>query len=792
MRAWCIICALGIAVVSYLPVLPSVLICLPILLLAIVCARRPQVKYITPFMLGVFWGVAYGYVTESTWLPSEYEGQNLLVTGVVTGLPTISEKGVRFDFLIDTIKPLSLSKHSKSSWSTEQFNSLALQKIVLSWFDQFQLEPGDAWQFEVRLKRPRGQVNPHGFDYQAWLMRNGIDATGYVRTSAFNQELAKTSLHFDVVVSRLRYQMKQRLEGLLADRPERSLIQALVVGDKQGISQERWQLLRDTGIIHLVVISGLHVGLMATLSYLLVRVALPFFPAAIRYFSAQQYAAFAAIAAAFSYALFAGFALPTQRAFIMVAVAMLGQLLTRTIPLDSGFCIALVLVMLLDPLACHSHGFWLSFMAVFVLIYGLTHRIKIRGSSRWFNMDWLRAQWLVFIALIPPLMYLVYGFSLLSPVANMIAIPLVSLLVVPLALLGVAVSIFNDIVAEFLLHMAESIMHFLLQLLEEIQVVFANHAIDSTWSINAEISLVAVITACLGGLLLLAPRGIPVRWCGIFLFAPLLLPNNQVIPHGEFKLTVLDVGQGLAVVIESASHVLVYDTGPSYGPNSDAGDRVVMPYLSGRGIHVIDMLIVSHGDDDHAGGVDSIVSGAKPRKIMSGEPARLKEDYPTVSIADCHQRYDWQWDGITFEFLGIDNKSYKTANDQSCVLRISNAKFTVLLPGDIGKQVERDLLRLGIAKLGANVVLAPHHGSKSSSSWRFIQAISPDTVIYSSGYNNSFNHPNANVMQRYQRQGAKSYNTAETGAVTVYSQFEGKVGVVVGQRDIDNRYWYRI
>ncbi len=784
MRTWSLVCSLGIILVSFLPHLPSALFCLPLLLIALWASVQRKFILLTPLSLGIFWGISYGYYAASDWLSDEYHGRDLLVRGVVSGLPAVTDKGVRFEFLVDSISDLSKGEGNQT------LPRLRVQKIILNWYNRYEMSPGESWQFTVRLKRPRGGVNPGGFDYQNWLMQNSIDAQGFVREGNANHrwQHGNDGYALRTFIDRVRFKIVGRLRDILHDHPQQALITALVIGESHEITDHQWLVLQNTGTLHLIVISGLHITMFAALFYWIGRNILRFTTTPLRYFSAQQFAAFLAVFGAVAYSALAGFSLPTQRSMIMVATIMLSQIFARNISLNSSLCFSFLLVLLYDPLAAYSKGFWLSFGAVAILSYGLSGRILV---SRW--KQFFSEQAAIFIGMAPLLIYLIHNFSLMAPLANLIAIPWVSFFVVPVALIGTCNLLVDDRIATWFLSLAADAMAILWQLLEKLMEIFAN----SQWQANTPIELWTIVLAICGVIWILVPRGYPGRLIGVILLLPLLFPKSQALKSGDYQITVLDVGQGLSVVVQTAEHLMIFDSGPRYNAKSDAGRGIVLPYLASIGKHRLDLLVVSHGDNDHAGGARSIVQATKPLSVASGEVPRVSHMTETT-VEPCIEGHSWLWDGVKFEFLHPEQADPKLSaksteiksNNKSCVLRIANPLLTTLLTGDIESVVEHKLVAEHRADLDSDLLIAPHHGSKTSSSNEFIQAVSPDYVVYSAGYQNSFHHPHPKVTARYKKNGVTEYNTALQGALTFISTEGEKFPLIQRQRIEASRYWY--
>lgn len=718
-------------------------------------------------LLGFVWAGGCAHWRLADALPAEWEGRDVEVTGVVAGLPQRFERGVRFVF------------------EPEAAGGPLPSRIALSWYRQVaseaeeegdeeagpagsQLLPraGERWRFVVRLKRPHGNVNPHGFDFEGWLFERGIRATGYVRKSALTGRLAST----DASIEALRERTRSRIERALAGQPYAGVLAALAVGDQQAIAPELWRLFAATGITHLMSISGLHVtmvgGLAAWLASFLWRRSsrLPLL------WPSQKAAAVAGFAGACAYALLAGFGVPAQRTLYMLGVAVAALLSGRAVAVPQVLGSALLLVLLLDPWAVLAAGFWLSFGAVALLLYVATGRLAARHWLR----DWLRAQWAIALGLLPVLLALFQQFSLVSPLANAVAIPVVSLLVTPLALLG-SLPGFG-----WALALAHALLAPLIDFLQWLATwpgaLWQQHA-PPAW---------AVPLALLGAAWLLLPRGVPARWAGALLFLSLFVVSPERPVSGALSVTVLDVGQGQAVHVRTATHDLLFDTGPDFGGAADAGSRIVVPYLRAVGAARLDALIVSHADRDHAGGLESVAAavpiGDFITSMQNSAPAGRR----------CEDGMAWEWDGVRFRILHpapADYAEQRPTNAMSCVLKIDSEHGSVLIPGDIEGKAEAELLARHGEAVRADVLVAPHHGGKRTSSPEFVAAVGARAVVFPVGYRNRFGHPHADVLARHAATGAALRRTDQAGAVTITMMPDGALSVAP-EREARRRYWH--
>ncbi len=695
---------------------------------------QPCLRVPTAFAAGVAWGLLHASLAVQSSLPHALEGRDLLVEGYVVSVPLHTTRGVRFVFRIERIlQPAGLA------WQGD---------VRISWYRRVQpLRAGERWRLRVRLRAPHGFRNPGGFDLEAWMLRQGLRASGYVRRNMATQLPGRRwNIHV------LRQSMREKIRRWTAGHAHAGLLMALTIGLRDGIMPDRWETLRLTGTSHLVAISGLHIGIVAGLVFMLWRWLWRRWQWLTNRCAAPRAAALAAMSSAFVYAAMAGFSIPTVRALIMLCVVMLALWRQRVILPSRVLVLALFAVVLTDPFATMAPGFWLSFTAVAVILFTVTGRIGRR--SRW-REAW-RIQWVVALGLAPLGLFLFGQASLVSPLANLLAVPWISLLVVPLVLAGGLVGQLSDTVGMWLFGVADLLMQPLWAWLETLA-----RLPQASWQAPAP-SLPVLAVAGLGVVLLLAPRGFPARSAGLVLLLPILLPRHNVPAPGGYRMDVLDVGQGLAVVVQTARHVLLYDTGPAFGARFDVGRTVIVPFLRQRGIGRIDRLVVSHADRDHRGGLGSIMRMMPVGDVVSGMPAALP-----VPARPCRAGQTWVWDGVRFSFLHPDAGRRYRRNDRSCVLRVSSAGGgSVLLSGDIGRHVENRLIQAGMP-LRADILLVPHHGSRTSSSARFIDTVQPRLAIVTTGYQNRFGHPKPDIRQRYLARGIIWLDTMDSGAITV-------------------------
>ena len=712
--------------------------------------------------LGVAWAALLAERRLQDRLPVAWEGRDVQVVGVVAGLPQRFEHGQRFAFAVESVEPPDavLPRRVMLSW----YHGRADQ----DWRPAQLVRPAERWRFTVRLKRPHGNANAHGFDYEAWLFERGIRATGYVRPQAVVQRLDDFVPGLAYAIERLRERIRRSFVAALpAQAPYVGILAALAIGDQQGISSEQWRVFRQTGVTHLMSISGLHVTMVAALFAALVGWLWRRSEELMLLLPAPKAAIAAGWLAAFAYALLAGFAVPTQRTLYMLTVVALALWSGRNLGVSRSLLLALLLVLLLDPWAVLAAGFWLSFAAVGLLLLVGTARLGMQRGWQAMLARWGSAQWAVTVGTLPLLLFLFQQFSLVSPLANALAIPVVSFMITPLALLF-AVFSWPPLLA---------LDHWLLSALMLFLEWLARWPL---WQQPAP-PLPVTLLAVLGVLWLLLPRGFPARWLGSCLLLPALFWPAARPPTGDAWLDVLDVGQGLAVVVRTAGRTLLYDTGPLYGADSDAGERIVVPYLRAIGVEHIDTLIVTHSDKDHAGGVTAIQEALPIARTLSSLPELAGER--------CVAGQTWVWDGVRFTILHPLAADYDRgrarSNNMSCVLRVENASgSSVLLTSDIEARDEQALLARESARLRSDVLLVPHHGSATSSTAAFIAAVGAREVIIPVGYRNRYRHPRADVVARYA--GSRLWRTDVDGALRI-DLADGLS--VSSQRAAYRRYW---
>lgn len=698
------------------------------------CFYSVRLIYLFFFLSGILWAGIYPKLIDYSVLLEGYEGKEILIQGFIADLPRENKINQGFNFKVE------------QAFLNQKEIKLP-SKIKLSWYQKKQkVKGGERWQFLVRLKKPRSFKNPAGFDYAAWLAHKGIGAVGYVRKSIDNQLLGQKKMAF---ILNYRQKTKDHILHILGKTPQSAILIALTVGDKHLINDTQWQQFGQLGINHLIAISGLHIGMIATLSGLLFFRLWRAISILCYILPAQKASAIFALGIALLYALFSGFEVPSRRAITMLSLLLGAILFNRPIHSLPILLMAFFIIVVMEPMAIFSAGFWLSFSAVFSIVYILNGRIK--PFNGWQTL--IKMQFAISILLIPFTLGWFGRISIIAPLINPIAIIYTTWLVIPCAFIGLWMSFFFN--NPIFLQWASKLIYFGLNTMDYV----------SQWQwISFEYANLPVwILACIGiaGLCLLLPRGLAGRGLALPFCLPAIFYSPKPIPQNEFQLTMLDVGQGLSMVIETHQHTLIYDLGPRFSTHFNAATKMVLPYLKKRHINQIDLLILSNADSDHAGAYQAFDQNISITKVISGEPKEIHLN----AVESCHQEKKWQWDGIHFTILTIDHPEWLKNNDASCILLMSGAHFKVLLTGDISKKIEQALVQKYPILENTHVVQVAHHGSKTSSSALFIKTVKAQYALFSTGYRNKYHFPKEVVVKRWQQKNAVILNTSLDGAL---------------------------
>lgn len=727
-------------------------------------------------------------------IPSALEGLPLTVTGTIVSIPEGHDQNVHFEFLLKEI----LKNNDEQTWRLPQ-------KIRLAWYSPQtnktpNLHVGETWQLSVKLKQARSTFNPASFDYEGWLFTHRISATGYVMRNADPKKIS-TSFWKDPT-NHWRENVQIQIEQALVNDSNLGMIEALAIGVRDQLSTQQWQAMQATGTNHLVAIAGLHVGFVVSFVYFLVKFLWRRVHMLMLYLPAHEAGIIFSLFAAFYYSALAGFALPTQRALIMLSVGLLANLFRRHIPPWQALSVALMLVLLYDPLCVFSESFWLSFIAVGMILFCISDRLNFSAC----RFKSLRIQWVIALGLAPITLYFFHQISLINLIANAIAIPWVAFISLPLILFGVMILPLNHTLAYLAWHLAAK------SLILYWPMITTLASFDRLQWHTYIPNLLSLCIAMLGCVIFLAPKGFPFRYLGLFGFLPLIYPKTENINSGEFILTQLDVGQGLSTLIQTAHHTMLFDTGPRLSADYDMGQSVVIPALEQKHIKKLDLMIISHADNDHSGGSKSVLQNLPVKMILTSVPALyaqlpdrlptrlgtpnrfsevLQKHWPKPQVLSCETGQHWQWDNVNFMVLSPDkNYASQKSNDRSCVIRVSNTFNSLLLTGDIEKTTEKHLLATTAPHmLKADLIIAPHHGSKSSSSEAFVNTVHPSWVFYATGYRNRFHFPHAEVVSRYNKIGTQSLDTAQDGEIILKIQSKNKTLSPIQTRKTDKHFW---
>lgn len=676
-------------------------------------------------------------------LPQSQIQKPISIIGVIDSIPVQKFHGKQFQFFAEKIN------HQKVS-----------TRFLIAWYQHApKLTIGQRWKFTVKLKPPIGSHNPGGFDYAAYLTSQGITGTGYVDAREKQQLLGVDHTYF---IARFREKIQSEISRVIHDHAIAAFISALCVGLRNGLTESDWQVFQKTGTNHLVAIAGLHIGFVATLFYFITNRLWRLSQKLMLWMPATRAASIIALISALCYTALSGFAIPAQRASIMLFFLLIGNIVGLRLSIWCRLFFAGCIILILYPRDLFDSSFWLSFISIGILSWVLTGRLQ---SQHGINSH-MKMQAAILIGLLPLMLLFFQQISLIAFFTNMIAIPWVGFVILPISIAACMMNLCHFIfVSKKLFWFAgvclKPLWHFL---------VFSSHFSFASWH-HAIISQFILLSAIIGTIFLLSPRGTPAKYIGCFGLLPLFFYHPSSLKQNDFKVTVIDVGQGLSVLVQTAHHNLLYDTGAHFPHGFDYGESVVAPYLRLQNIETINRLEISHGDNDHSGGVASIVKDFQVQSIFTSAPKLIQEFHGQ----HCFAGQQWTWDHVHFSTLNPKKNRPYEDNDSSCVIKISNGKTQILLTGDIQKNTEYKLVDQYGSQLKSTVLLVPHHGSKTSSSRLFLKTVSPHYAIISAGKLNRYHLPAATIVSRYAKYHIKLYNTADSGAIIVRFFKNGKV-----------------
>jgi competence protein ComEC len=754
----------GALVVQACATLPSIGFDIALACAGLFASSRPRLRLVAAFSIGFAWCAWRASVAFDARLPVALEGRDLDVVGIVDELPL-----TRGDATSATIR---------IGHATLDGADIGLRgRMRVAWYRA----PRDAlgacsrWHLHVRAKRPRGFVNPGGFDAERSALEHGIVATGYVRDEGPNGREGESAFCIDA----LRETLAREIDRRVSDPHDAALIRAFAIGDTRGLDDDDWQVARINGVPHLIAISGFHVGVAAGFGALLVRLFGFLFPRWLLRVPLSGVALPAALATGVFYGALAGGSLPTLRTLLMIATVAIARLGRRAGSASQALALAVTAIVIVDPLAVLSAGFWLSFVGVAFLLACLARGRGVLGFAR----ELAIGQIVMSIALLPLSIWFFGEASLAGAISNLVAVPFVSFVIVPLCLLALLALLTLPLAAKPLLVAAAGCAHLQWQLFERIAALPGAHLY------LPESGPLALAMAMLGAAWLLSPRGVPARALAPLLFLPIVLPAGAPPAPGTFATTFIDVGQGLSVLVRTRAHALLYDAGARYPSEFDLGKAAVLPTLHAFGVSHLDRLVISHGDNDHAGGAPALARAFPDADLVGGEPGRT-----ALALRQCIAGESWNWDGVRFRVLSplpeaLGHSDPRGDNDRSCVLLVEGDDGRLLLPGDASTHVEpRIVAALGDRDSTPLILGVAHHGSRSASSASFIAAVTPALAIISAGWRNRFGHPHADVVERFRDAHVPLRDTATDGALTVTFGPDG-TPLVRAERERRDRYW---
>lgn len=750
-------------------------------------------QWFTQVIIQVFSGILVAFLclfleqSVKPELPDQAYYHPVEVTGKIVGLTHTGKSlyhqpKVSFYLKVDSLKPVDDSSRNTPAWQ------LFKPRIKLSWYRYRSLpKPGETWRFHVKLKRNHASLNPGGFDYETYLFERHIAATGYVlnRSTPSATKLASGSW------PSIRSKLAAHLNPIFSGRDFDGIYRALIYGDKSHLTTQQWALLQKTGTIHLMAISGLHIGILSTIGFFLFGL---IWRMGVRYTDwhrlhrtpKMQFASLGAILFATGYAAMAGFAIPTERAWLMVVIAWGLVFIRRRFQPMNALALAALLIALLDPRSVLSQGFWLSFIAV-GLIFWVISTPRFSEWPAWKQL--LVIQFWITLGMMPVLAWMYQQVSMVSFLTNLLVVPTVSLLALPWLMLTVLMSWlpFGSGIIGWMMSVNDAIWRIIWWLLQHLSTLPGHQGVF--WLTGS----IAWWQVVIGYLVLAWVLSRQWRFFAKFSISAILIlvflgwPRESLLPEKSFRMTVLDVGQGQAIVLETRHHTIVYDTGPRWGTRLDGAKIAVLPYLRHQQIEKVDLLMVSHSDIDHAGGTASLLRSVPVTEAVSGQPDKVNHFLKRPRFTLCSSDQQWRFDGVTFEVLSPGHRQAPSDNDASCVLRISTGRQAVMITGDASKRVEKRLLTTD-RRLDSSILVAGHHGSNTANSQRWLDHVAPDMVVFSAGYHNRYGFPKEVVLQRVNKVKAKWLNTACRGAIQFKIMSKG--WKIENQERLRRQTWY--
>jgi competence protein ComEC len=757
--AWLI----GTLLVHELPSLPPPSAYVPLGLAGLLALRAARTRWLVFVLAGFGWTALCAGDRLGQRLPQADLGRDATLTGYVDSFPSAAPGQITFSFKVDAPRAAGVPA-----------------RVRLTWYDApSPIAPGDALAIVARLRPPHGSSNPGGFDYERWLMLTDHGATGYVRSGALAPNAPRGAARGWLA---LRARIAERIGAALRDPDAAALVTALAIGERFRFTEQHWADFRRTGTSHLVAVSGMHVALIGVLVFLLLRTVWTRLPQPFASYDLEGASAASALCTAY-YAALTGLAVPAQRSLLMVVVALALLVSRRSVGSFQGLAATLLAVLVWDPFAPLSASFWLSYGAVAILLaLAAPRRVPNETEPRWWGtLRPARAlaalQWSIGVALLPLSAAFFHEISLVGPLVNLVAIPLFNLVLVPLTLLATLLLHFDALAAT----LAPPVLALVGSLAAHTVAIL--HAIAAVpWAalaVRPAPPVTLVLAAC-GVAFALCARPLPGRRLAWLAVLPMFFPARDLPVRGAARIVVLDVGHGLAVSVATQAHRLLFDAGPSFRSGFDSGGDIVLPALAASGAGRLDRIIVSHADNDHAGGAAAVLAAFPGADVLKGP------DVTSLPGRTCERGERWEWDGVAFAILHPGSDFGPRGNESSCVLKVSARGGSVLITGDIEAAGESAVARTG--ELASDVVVVPHHGSATSSSQAFVDAVRPKLALVSAGYANRWGFPKPTVRARWERAGARVAVTGDDGALTVAVDDAG--AALVTERAQRARYWH--